>query len=240
MQTIVLVLVALLGISSLLFFVRLARTGVLILVVSSYQRDLGEGAPAILVAGDSTAYGTGALSNTNTVAGRIATDFPTYSVRTIAQNGATVADLYALLGGSNLKDKYAFVVLQIGGNDVLQGKDLTQSAQQLTQMLHLLKTKTDTVYIMTAGNIGAASAFVKNGVPDAGRQSQSLVLRDLFTQVAQAEGAIYVDLYEDPALDIFLKEPGTYLAFDGLHPSGVGYGFWYKKLQPLLPLAQPQ
>lgn len=236
MQTLVWVLVGVLVLCSLLFFVRLTRTVALILIVSPYQRDLGDEAPTILVAGDSTAYGTGALSNNETIAGRVAADFPQHSVQTVARNGATVADLQTMLAAAKLKDTYAFVVLQIGANDVLQNKDLTQSAMQLEQILHLLKGKTDAVYIITAGNIGAASAYVRGGVPDPQLQAKTLVLREHFMTVAGTEGATYVDLYEDPAVDAFLREPSTYLAFDGLHPNSTGYGYWYQKLQPLLPL----
>jgi lysophospholipase L1-like esterase len=236
MQTLAWLLVFILAVGIMLVSVRLARTGVLILLAHPYQRDLGEGAPAILVAGDSTAYGTGALSNNDTVAGRIATDFPTYALRTIAQNGATVADVQTMLAEADLSKEYAFVVLQIGANDVLQGKDLAQSAQQLGQIVRLLKTKTDAVYIMTAGNIGAASAYVANGAPDPALQSKTLELRKLFMTVAETEGAVYIDLYEDPETDTFLREPSTYLAFDGLHPNGTGYGYWYQKLRLLLPL----
>ena len=62
--------------------------------------------------------------------------------------------------------------------------------------------------------------------------ARTLQFRDVFITTAAKYSVTYVDLYEDPSVDVFVLEPERYMALDGLHPSADGYGIWYAKLRP--------
>jgi len=44
----------------------------------------------------------------------------------------------------------------------------------------------------------------------------------------------FVNLFDEPKDDVFVQDPDTYVAADGLHPSSAGYGIWFAKLLPVL------
>jgi lysophospholipase L1-like esterase len=217
------------------------RTVLLIALASPYERDLGpEASGTILVAGDSTAYGTGAFGSSHSIAGRLGKDFPDYSVFTISENGATTERLRTLLKTADLDASYDVIVLQIGANDILRNRAYDDIEKDIRSLLEFAKERSSHVFLMTAGNVGAAKAYVQNGVPDSALEARTREVRDLFMRVAEEVQVTYIDLFEEPATDVFLKEPKHYLAFDGLHPNALGYAYWYDKLARNLPAREEQ
>jgi lysophospholipase L1-like esterase len=134
------------------------------------------------------------------------------------------------LRATDLLPSYSFIVLQIGANDILQNRALVDIEEDLRGLLRFSRERSPHVFLMTAGNVGAARAFVRNSAPNPILEARTRAVRNLFLRVAEEEQAVYVDLFEEPATDVFLKEPKQYLAFDGLHPSAHGYMLWYRKL----------
>lgn len=208
-------------------------TVLLIVQVKPYERTI-EGAPVILVAGDSTGYGTGARAGKQTIAGYVGADFPQYSIKNISVNGHTTHDLIGKLKELPADSSYALILLQIGGNDILKDRPLSEVRQDIQQVLTEAKQRSAHVVLSTTGNVGAAAAFVKGGEPNQHLMEKSQAVHAVFREVASEYEIPYVDYYVEPSQDVFLQDPDTYMAADGLHPSGAGYQEWYKKLQPTL------
>lgn len=213
---------------------RYAKSALLIMSAQKYSRELAH-APRILVAGDSTAYGTGASQSIDSIAGRLGEDFLSYEIENIAKNGLTLAGLHEKLKTLPPSDPYELMLIQIGGNDILQKTDPKLIEAALAEIIVLAKLRSKHVVVMSSGNVGGAPAFAPYGSPlSLAYEAQTRTVRDIFIRVAQAEGALYIDLFREPEDDVFIKEPKRYMAFDGLHPSSEGYAVWYNELYPSL------
>lgn len=213
---------------------RLLKVGYLVVVATPYEQ-VGEGEGQILVLGDSTAYGTGAKDNTKTIAGRFGADFPGYAVTNKGVNGWTTGDLAQYLESTDeLADRYDLVVIQIGGNDTLQKRELAAVETDIKRVYTAVNELAGEVVMISSGNVGAAEAYVKDGQPDPVLEHQTRGVREIFMRVAPEYGVEYVDLFMEPADDVYLQDPKKYLAFDGLHPNEAGYGFWYESLGPVV------
>ena len=212
---------------------QIAKSVWLITQTSPYQQ-VGTSAGLIVVVGDSTAYGTGVKDAKESVAGRIGTDFGDYEVRTLAKNGRVIGEVAEVLQEAKLEKTADVLLLQIGGNDILQNHSKEQIEADTRAMLIEAKKHATHVVFMSCGNVGTAALYVKDGQPDSVRMERTLVAREIFTRLSDEFGVTYVDLYVEPVNDEFFKHPERYFAIDGLHPSGAGYGEWYKQLQPEL------
>lgn len=210
---------------------QLAKSVWLITQTSPYQQ-VGPGVGLIVVVGDSTAYGTGVKDVKDSIAGRIGTDFPNYEIRTFAKNGRVIGEVTKALEEAKLEKTVDLLLLQIGGNDILQNRTKEQIESDTRAMLIEAKKYATNVVFISSGNVGTAALYVKDGQPDQARMRRTLVAREIFIRLSGELGVTYVDLYTEPENDLFLKHPERYFAIDGLHPSGAGYGLWYEILRP--------
>jgi len=211
--------------------VRMVQSLYLIASVTPYEREL-KGAPTILVLGDSTGYGTGANESEATIAGRIGADFPQYSIINQSKNGRIIEQLKADLATLIKEADYELILLQIGANDVLQARDPEIVSAELTAIFLILKERTPHIIMMSSGNIGGAPAF--KGEEAKALTARSRIFREMFIKTAAETGVTYVDLFKEPADDLFIIEADKYMAIDGLHPTGAGYALWYELLRPIL------
>lgn len=213
---------------------RLLKVGYLILATSPYEQQPDDPQGSILVLGDSTGYGTGALDPSKTIAGRIGADFPAYSIENRAVNGWTTEQVASGLANDTAITEFDLIVLQVGGNDVLQRRPIAIVERDIRRLYEGATKRAKNVVHISSGNVGAASAYVTAGQPDATLEEHTRAVREVFLRVAGEYGVIYVDLFIEPAEDVYLKEPKKYLAFDGLHPNETGYGYWYSFLGPVV------
>lgn len=212
---------------------RLVKSAWLILQVSPYEQ-VGTGAGTIFVVGDSTAYGTGASRAEASVAGQLGAAFPQFAVETNAKNGRLIAEVTPVLMARDATSPVNLLLLQIGGNDILAGRSIEVMEADIRQVLTLAQTRAAHVVFMSTGNVGAASFFTTNGMPDPELEARTRAARAMYLEVTAELGVSYVDLFTEPAFDQFLKEPEVYLAWDGLHPSDAGYALWYESLAPVV------
>ena len=208
---------------------RKAKTIYLIAKVSPYEQTV-PGAASILVLGDSTGYGTGARSAKDSIAGLIGKDYPGYSLKNNSKNGRTIGELVPV--AQNLKNNYKLILLQIGGNDILQKRDVAEVEFELRNIVAELLKHTQYVVMIFSGNVGGAAAFSDAKAQEYEKITRSF--RSMFLRVAQDTAIAYVDLFLEPKDDVISNNPKVYLAIDGLHPSSKGYAFWYQSLKPIL------
>ena len=214
--------------------IRLAKTIWLIAEVKPYeQTGVGENPQSILVLGDSTGYGTGAGAGKYSIAGLIGADYPGYSVTNNSKNGRTIGEALTEIKTLPTEPKQTLLLLQIGGNDILQKKELDVVRSELKELYSEAKLRATNVVMLSSGNVGTAARFV--GTSREGEYDRlSRQFRDMFISVANEAGVTYVDLFEERENDVFLREPKKYFAIDGLHPSAAGYMYWYLKLGPVV------
>lgn len=181
----------------------------------------------LLILGDSTGVGTGASLPEDTVAARLGAYIGATYVENQAKNGAAVEDLSTQIQRLHLSH-YDYILIQIGGNDILAFHDASKTAEKLN---HLLGTLPDweNLIIMSAGNVGGATILPIFARPF--YTLTTLAYHKEFSKVAKAHDATYVNLFRKPWKDPFIKEPSQYLADDGLHPSSEGYGLWFEALR---------
>lgn len=181
-----------------------------------------------LVLGDSTAVGTGAVSNQLSTVGRLGQDFPNANIENYARNGARLKDIMGQFE-QRKRDQYDLILLQIGGNDVVQLTDINQVKSLLEQIFPKLSGTAEQVLVITAGDIGAAPLWPL-GV-DWFFTNRTLLVRDVFlAQVQPFSDIVYVDLFYHSTSQLFKNDPHVYHAPDKFHPNGAGYGLWYQAI----------
>ncbi|MEN6487576.1 MAG: GDSL-type esterase/lipase family protein [Smithella sp.] len=182
----------------------------------------------VLVVGDSTGVGTGASDSADSVAGRIARDYPGTEIVNRAQDGAKVEDIF-----EQLKDfrtgEFDLVLLQVGGNDIIRFTDLEMLKASITGVLKLAGDKGGDVIFMSTGNVGLAPVFFP---PVSWIYSwRTRKVREIFMAVSRREKNEYIDLFKERDKDPFLRDSATFYAADTLHPGSEGYRLWYEELK---------
>lgn len=183
----------------------------------------------VLFAGESTGVGTGARVPKESVAGRLGLDMPDARIENISKNGARMSDLNSALRALPADATYGILVLQIGGNDILNFTSPEIVRTELRAVLGEAKKRAQRVYLLTTGDVGNAPAF--GPILSQLYSARTTELQSMFVAEAQEAGVVYVDLFESRETDPFFLEPLKYHAGDGVHPSSDGYAIWYGKLK---------
>jgi lysophospholipase L1-like esterase len=193
----------------------------------------------IVVAGDSTAFGVGALPEHST-AGRLAAAFPHARVVNVAKSGARVghvvhqlARVTEQLARSGCR-KVDFVLMHACANDVIEFRDVATFEADLRAAIAMARQLSDNVVLMPGNNFSASPFFLRVLSPLVTRHA--FRLHAVVQRVTTELGVTFVDLFRDPSEDPFVKEPRRYYCPDGLHPSGEGYGIWFSALVGAVPL----
>lgn len=181
----------------------------------------------LLVVGDSTGVGTGASSSAASLAGLIARDHPSLKIVNRAKDGARLADIAGQLdvpGG----ERFDAILVLGGGNDVIRLTPDAPLEESIARVAALARTQARLVVLMPSGNVGSAPFFFP---PWSWLMTQrSKTLHRFVREVANDNGALYVNLYKDKSEDPFARRPDELNAIDGLHPSDAGYRLWYAEL----------
>jgi len=181
----------------------------------------------VLIIGDSTGVGTGSSRPEDSIAGRLASDFPFIEIVNLSVNGAEIGEIEKQLQCS-AADTFDVVLVQVGGNDILRFTPLTRVRSDMTAVLTRAGKKGREVIFMSTGNVGLAPAFFPPLSWIYTRRTRAV--RAIFIKIAAREGIQYVDLFKEREEDPFIRDPKRFYAPDFLHPSGEGYRLWYEEL----------
>jgi lysophospholipase L1-like esterase len=204
----------------------------IIATTEPYEQSPQNAQKRILVAGDSTAYGTGAAENTQSVAGRVGALFPEATLTNVSVNGLRLAGLRELLN-EQPETSYDLILLQIGANDVtgFTGREAVRS--DLEKVLEYAEAHAPHVVVVTSGNVGLSPLFKSPVAELLGWRTR--VVREIFIDtIAKRPAVAYVDLYVEREDDVFLTDVPRYYAEDLFHPSGDGYGLWFADIEKVL------
>ena len=188
----------------------------------------------IVVAGDSTAFGVGALPAEST-AGRIAAAFPHARVINVARSGARSGHVAEQLASVDV-DHADLVLIHACANDVLEFRAVDKVERDLRDAVATAQALSEHVVLMPGHNFSVAPFFL--------RPISTLIMRHAVRIHAMVErvtaelDVMFVDLFSDPQAEPFVLEPRRYYCPDGLHPSGEGYAVWFAALLAQVPLAR--
>lgn len=215
------------------------RTLFLLAKISFYNRFLAyrgraikveraTGEKRILILGDSTAVGTGASRSEDTIAGRLARDFPNAAIINRGVNGAVTADIGKQLQGAG-EGKFNVVIISVGGNDAVHftGRHEMQSALQAS-LKQAKEISNHRVLLLIYNNIASAPIFPAFIRWRLRRSADTMQL--VFRKVAEEEQVPCIDLFSQGNDNPFLREPRKFFAPDGIHPSSEGYRLWYNRM----------
>jgi lysophospholipase L1-like esterase len=188
----------------------------------------------IIVAGDSTAFGVGAIP-CETTAGRIAQMFPDARVVNVARSGARIGHVVDQLDSLDF-EKADVVLIHACANDVLEFRSLKQVERDLRAAIARARKICPNVILMPGHNFSVAPVFLR---PLARVVMWHAVrVHAVIERVVGELDVIFVDLFKDPTEDPFYQEPHRYYCADGLHPSGEGYALWFATLIAQVPLTR--
>jgi lysophospholipase L1-like esterase len=195
---------------------------------SAYEVNDHKASKRILIVGDSTGVGTGADDPSDSIAGRIADEFPFVEIINKSADGARASDVLEQL--NSLEDTgFDIVLVQFGGNDILRFTDLDTLKRAVAEILQRAYQAAPKVIFMSTGNVGSSPAFfspISWIYTDRTRK-----VRSIFLLLSREKGVEYVDLFREKSEDPFLNDPKRYFAPDLLHPGSDGYLLWYEELK---------
>ena len=192
-----------------------------------YERRIENASHRLLIVGDSTAVGLGTSSVEESLAGRLARDFPHASIENRAELGARVACVLGQL--AEVEGPYDAVLIVAGGNDILRRTRHDELQKTLVAAVRRAQAVAPLVIVVNSGNVGGAPLFSwpLNWV----LSRRSLRVRRIFALTCRQMRAQFVNLTFVPERDHFARHRELYFAEDGLHPSSAAYAYCYGALK---------
>lgn len=206
----------------------LSKSKTLVQQAKPFEQAGEPSAPRFLFVGDSTAVGVGSASPNETVAGYFGADFPDRTIVNLSKSGRKTEENIAVLKYQS-DQSFDWVFVQIGGNDILYFTNDKELGGQIQEVLREAKRVGKHTVLITSGNVGLAPFFPKALAPF--WTNKTLVVREMFRNAADKEGALYVDLFQPRETDLFSTDIPRFYSGDFLHPSGAGYRHWYKQIR---------
>lgn len=213
-----------LGVSGFLFWKRFRRAVDKIKTFRKYERKIPNSKEQILILGDSAAFGVGADNPENSVAGRLANDYPDASILNYGVSGYRVENLLQV----TINEWFKTIFVVIGANDIVRFSNLKKVESDLRQALIKIQEHTGLVVLLHGGNVGAAWIWPR---PLRWIYSwRTKKYREICLRIAKQLGVVYVDMHT-PMKDFphLVSGKSTY-APDAFHPSDVGYGLWHERI----------
>lgn len=182
----------------------------------------------ILLVGDSTAVGTGAERVEDTIAARLAKDFPNTQVVNLGENGTRVRDMLRQVKKVS-EETFDMVIICTGGNDIWHFSNIKRLGRDLAEAFDIAsKISNHRVIFLLYSNIGLAPVFpsflrfflVKRGN----------AVHQKFIETANIKRVPVIQLFTSEEDNPFLKDPKLMFARDGIHPSSEGYRAWYNRM----------
>lgn len=201
-------------------------------LTSKYQRFSFGGGRKILIAGDSTAVGTGAKFPGNTIAGMLGQDNPDAYIFNAARNGALTSDILEQLKNHE-QTHYDAIIISSGGNDIWSLITTKSIGKSLSAVIEKSKAiSSGHVVVLFFGNIGSAPIF-----PWVVRfflmRREKRVL-EVFKEVCSRTDTHLIQLFVGDFGNPFVEHPELYFSADRLHPNDNGYALWYKHIRECL------
>lgn len=155
----------------------------------------------------------------------------------VAKTGWTTDELLAALDQASLKESYDYVSLLIGVNNQYRGRSVTSFEPEFTVLLERA---------ISYSNLKANGVFVVS-IPDwgvmpfaEGRDARKIALEiDTYNKSIERICKIYgVRFFDITEISRKASETPSFVASDGLHPSGEMYAAWVNEVRSFFKSAQ--
>jgi lysophospholipase L1-like esterase len=147
----------------------------------------------------------------------------------VAKTGWTTDELMAAIGKEAIHQKYDMVSLLIGVNNQFRGRSSEVFVEEfkslLQQAIGFSKNGKKGVFIVSIPDWGITPFARGRDIDNIAKQIDEF--NRLSKSVCDKEGIVYVDI-----TDISRIPDPTFIANDGLHPSGLMYAKWVERIQP--------
>ncbi len=188
----------------------------------------GHAEKRILIAGDSTAVGTGANDIAGTFTSMFAKDFPNTNISNVATNGALTQDILKQFKGIKYLEQ-DIIIISTGGNDIWSLITMKTLREDLTSVLNLAKMMSgEHVFILFFGNISSIYLLPYFARKLLTRRERKIL--QIFKDVCEQEGVKLLELFTNEQDNPFIENPKRYFSADRLHPSADGYALWYEHI----------
>ena len=198
-----------------------------------FERRSPSSARVILILGDSTGVGVGAQRPEESVAGRLAADFPDADIVNVSRSGARVSDA---LGQArqclSLGLRFDLAVLHVGANDVVRATPATKLAADCEVLLAEMKGLAERTVWLGPPNVGLAPLFPRPYAWLLGARSRAAAL--VFAAAAARHGAVFIDFCAPEHALLLSRSRRRHFAADGFHPNSTTYGHGYSALRAAL------
>jgi lysophospholipase L1-like esterase len=167
------------------------------------------------------------------VAGYLGNEFENFDIKNIAVNGHKTEDVVSLLEDMSVEGGWDYLVLQIGGNDIVRRVDVQEIEVNLRNILERVDGVAEKVVVFHGGNVGTSKLFPWFVRPYYTYRTQEV--RKMYLRVVDDfDGVTYVDMFRNKSEDPFYLEPEKYYSEDNFHPSGAGYRDWYDLMRDVV------
>jgi lysophospholipase L1-like esterase len=147
----------------------------------------------------------------------------------VAKTGWTTDELMAAIGKEAIHQKYDMVSLLIGVNNQFRGRSSEVYVEEFKSLLQraigFSKNGKKGVFIVSIPDWGITPFARGRDIDNIAKQIDEF--NRLSKSVCDKEGIVYVDI-----TDISRIPDPTFIANDGLHPSGLMYAKWVERIQP--------
>ncbi len=218
------------------------RAKILMFHATPYEKHEGDSGLSntglsILVAGDSTAVGTGSATPAESIAGRIGADFPQADITNIGVNGLKLEGQELKLQMLPEAAHFTLMVLLIGDNDVTGMTSRKDIINHIKNILDLARERANHVVVVGSGDVGGAPLF-KYPLSLLFHKRTEMIRQIFMDEIAGlGEGTAdvtYVDIFTAVPPEVFNVDIPHFYAIDHFHPSGYGYEKWYEQIRPVL------
>ncbi len=206
---------------------RLIKIGVAqVEITKAYEQSPENPTHTVLVMGDSSAVGVGAATPSESVAGYLGADFPDAQITNLAISGLRLAGLIVELQKLPANTHVDLLILQIGGNDIVNRTPLAQVETDLQKVLTLATPQADQIIIFHGGNVGTSRLL-----PWPTRwffRRRTLAVREIYLRNITDPKIHYIDMFRSHTDDPYFQNPPKYYSADFFHPGSEGYKDWYE------------
>jgi lysophospholipase L1-like esterase len=149
------------------------------------------------------------------------------SPRIIATTGWTTSDLLYAIDNATIDENYSMVSLLIGVNNQYRGYPISQYEDEFQELLNKAITfaggDPKNVFIISIPDYGV-TPFARNRNLDAAKIAMELdQYNEIAESIAQTKNVSFTNITEDSRK---AEDDTSYIATDGLHPSGRMYSEW--------------